>query len=123
MSVYVFYDVFFNSTVKIVIIFYLHIYSSEPSDDESENESSQSLHKNSPSEMSDAIEEEEDLNYCKLQTLKELFPQQSDQALLEVQYYNYQEIAIGIPWMSEDKSLSEISCLLFPCISTALIKI
>lgn len=49
--------------------------------------------------MSDATEEEEeeDLNYCKLQTLKELFPQKSDQALLEVQYYNYQEISIDIP--------------------------
>ncbi|XP_032079941.1 SWI/SNF-related matrix-associated actin-dependent regulator of chromatin subfamily A containing DEAD/H box 1 isoform X1 [Thamnophis elegans] len=60
---------------------------SEPSDDESENESSQSLHKNSPAEMSDATEEEEeeeDLNYCKLQTLKELFPQKSDQALLKL---------------------------------------
>lgn len=33
-------------------------------------------------------EEEEDLNYCKLQTLKELFPQKSDQALLKVQYYD-----------------------------------
>lgn len=90
MPVYVLYDVFFNSTVKIVIIFYLHIYSSEPSDDESENESSQSLHRNSPAEMSESTEEEEeeDLNYCKLQTLKELFPQKSDQALLEVQRYN-----------------------------------
>ncbi|XP_013926370.1 PREDICTED: SWI/SNF-related matrix-associated actin-dependent regulator of chromatin subfamily A containing DEAD/H box 1, partial [Thamnophis sirtalis] len=60
---------------------------SEPSDDESENESSQSLHKNSPAEMSDATEEEEeeeDLNYCKLQTLKELFPQKSDQELLKL---------------------------------------
>ncbi|XP_026528440.1 SWI/SNF-related matrix-associated actin-dependent regulator of chromatin subfamily A containing DEAD/H box 1 isoform X1 [Notechis scutatus] len=57
---------------------------SEPSGDESENESSQSLHKNSPAEMSDSTEEEEDLNYCKLQTLKELFPQKSDQALLEL---------------------------------------
>ncbi|KAM6440184.1 SWI/SNF-related matrix-associated actin-dependent regulator of chromatin subfamily A containing DEAD/H box 1 isoform 1-T3 [Liasis olivaceus] len=59
---------------------------SEPSDEESENESSQSLHKNGPTEMSDATEEEEeeDLNYCKLQTLKELFPQKSDQELLEL---------------------------------------
>uniref|UniRef100_A0A8C6X9J9 DNA helicase n=1 Tax=Naja naja TaxID=35670 RepID=A0A8C6X9J9_NAJNA len=57
---------------------------SEPSGDESENESSQSLHKNSPAEMSDSTEEEEDLNYCKLQTLKELFPQKNDQALLEL---------------------------------------
>ncbi|ETE69673.1 SWI/SNF-related matrix-associated actin-dependent regulator of chromatin subfamily A containing DEAD/H box 1, partial [Ophiophagus hannah] len=57
---------------------------SEPSGDESENESSQSPHKNSPAEMSDSTEEEEDLNYCKLQTLKELFPQKSDQALLEL---------------------------------------
>ncbi|XP_061438990.1 SWI/SNF-related matrix-associated actin-dependent regulator of chromatin subfamily A containing DEAD/H box 1 isoform X3 [Rhineura floridana] len=29
-------------------------------------------------------EEEEDLNYCKLQTLKELFPQKSDQELLQL---------------------------------------
>ncbi|XP_015671176.1 SWI/SNF-related matrix-associated actin-dependent regulator of chromatin subfamily A containing DEAD/H box 1 [Protobothrops mucrosquamatus] len=59
---------------------------SEPSDDESENESSQSLHKNGPAKMSDDTEEEEeeDLNYCKLQTLKELFPQKSDQELLKL---------------------------------------
>ncbi|XP_070614106.1 SWI/SNF-related matrix-associated actin-dependent regulator of chromatin subfamily A containing DEAD/H box 1 [Erythrolamprus reginae] len=56
---------------------------SEPSDDESETKSSQSLHRRSPAEMSDATEEE-DLNYCKLQTLKELFPQQSDQTLLKL---------------------------------------
>ncbi|XP_060103034.1 SWI/SNF-related matrix-associated actin-dependent regulator of chromatin subfamily A containing DEAD/H box 1 [Heteronotia binoei] len=61
---------------------------SEPSDNEqSEDESSKCIKINGPSQSSEALEEEneeEDLNYCKLQTLKELFPQTSDQELLKL---------------------------------------
>ncbi|KAF7252856.1 SWI/SNF-related matrix-associated actin-dependent regulator of chromatin subfamily A containing DEAD/H box 1 [Varanus komodoensis] len=57
---------------------------SEPSDSEEEP-----LQRNGPAQPSDATkeeedEEDEDLNYCKLQTLKELFPQKSDQELLQL---------------------------------------
>ncbi|KAL7982095.1 hypothetical protein Chor_001152 [Crotalus horridus] len=81
---------------------------SEPSDDESENESSQSLHKNGPAEMSDDTEEEEeDLNYCKFQTLKELFPQKSDQELLKlIESTNTMDeaIAAGLKLLDEGES-------------------
>ncbi|XP_048364707.1 SWI/SNF-related matrix-associated actin-dependent regulator of chromatin subfamily A containing DEAD/H box 1 [Sphaerodactylus townsendi] len=62
--------------------------SSEPSDTEqSEDEQSKCIKLNGPSRSSKALEEEdeeEDLNDCKLQTLKELFPQKSDQELLQL---------------------------------------
>nr|XP_056711454.1 SWI/SNF-related matrix-associated actin-dependent regulator of chromatin subfamily A containing DEAD/H box 1 [Euleptes europaea] len=61
---------------------------SEPSDTEqSEGEQSKCIKINGPSQSSKALEEEEeeeDLNECKLQTLKELFPQNSDQELLQL---------------------------------------
>ncbi|XP_015270364.1 PREDICTED: SWI/SNF-related matrix-associated actin-dependent regulator of chromatin subfamily A containing DEAD/H box 1-like, partial [Gekko japonicus] len=61
---------------------------SEPSDTEqSDGEPSKCIKRNGPSQSSKALEEEdeeEDLNYCKLQTLKELFPQISDQELLQL---------------------------------------
>ncbi|KAJ6655410.1 hypothetical protein lerEdw1_005407 [Lerista edwardsae] len=59
---------------------------SEPSD--SEQGEDESVHRNGPAQSSNAVEEEEeeeeDLNDCKLQTLKELFPQKSDQELLQL---------------------------------------
>ncbi|KAL8206811.1 UNVERIFIED_CONTAM: hypothetical protein K2H54_028773 [Gekko kuhli] len=61
---------------------------SEPSDTEqSDGEPPKCIERNGPSQSSKALEEEdeeEDLNYCKLQTLKELFPQISDQELLQL---------------------------------------
>ncbi|XP_053111098.1 SWI/SNF-related matrix-associated actin-dependent regulator of chromatin subfamily A containing DEAD/H box 1 isoform X2 [Hemicordylus capensis] len=65
---------------------------SEPSDSEQdEDEPSKSKHRNGSARTSNAVveeeeeeDEEDDLNYCKLQTLKELFPQKSDQELLKL---------------------------------------
>ncbi|XP_054846387.1 SWI/SNF-related matrix-associated actin-dependent regulator of chromatin subfamily A containing DEAD/H box 1 isoform X2 [Eublepharis macularius] len=61
---------------------------SETSDaEQSEDETSKCIDRNGPSQSSDALDgedEEEDLNECKLQTLKELFPQKSDQELLQL---------------------------------------
>uniref|UniRef100_A0A8D0C764 DNA helicase n=1 Tax=Salvator merianae TaxID=96440 RepID=A0A8D0C764_SALMN len=65
---------------------------SEPSDSEgTEDEPARSIQRGRTVRPSNAVkeedeeeEEEEDLNYCKLQTLKELFPQKSDQDLLKL---------------------------------------
>lgn len=60
--------------------------SSEPSD--SEQGEDESVHRNGPAQSSNEVKDEdddEDLNDCKLQTLKELFPQKSDQELLQVE--------------------------------------
>ncbi|XP_020654321.3 SWI/SNF-related matrix-associated actin-dependent regulator of chromatin subfamily A containing DEAD/H box 1 isoform X1 [Pogona vitticeps] len=59
---------------------------SEPSESDDDDEPPK-LHRNGPAHLSNATkeeEEDEDLNYCKLQTLKELFPQKSDQDLLQL---------------------------------------
>lgn len=55
--------------------------SSEPSDSEQSEE--KPVHRNGPVKSSN--DAEEDLNDCKLQTLKELFPQKNDQELLKVE--------------------------------------
>nr|XP_060635207.1 SWI/SNF-related matrix-associated actin-dependent regulator of chromatin subfamily A containing DEAD/H box 1 isoform X1 [Anolis sagrei ordinatus]XP_060635208.1 SWI/SNF-related matrix-associated actin-dependent regulator of chromatin subfamily A containing DEAD/H box 1 isoform X1 [Anolis sagrei ordinatus]XP_060635210.1 SWI/SNF-related matrix-associated actin-dependent regulator of chromatin subfamily A containing DEAD/H box 1 isoform X1 [Anolis sagrei ordinatus]XP_060635211.1 SWI/SNF-related m len=74
---------------------------SEPSESEEDGDKPlQSPCSNGPAQRSNVIkeneDEEEDLNYCKLQTLKELFPQKSDKELLQlIQSTNTMDEAIA----------------------------